>query len=55
MSHSKSFAESSRNCSLFAFIGVIRGLTFTCGGAALNNPWISANPKFPRNLAPDFL
>jgi len=35
VSHSQSFAKSSRDSFLFAFIRVIRGLSFGCGGAAL--------------------
>ena len=34
MSHSQSFAKSSRDSFLFAFIRVIRGLNFGCGGDA---------------------
>ena len=35
MSHSQSFAKSSRDSFLFAFIRVIRGLNFGCAEAAL--------------------
>jgi hypothetical protein len=35
VSHSQSFAKSSRDSFPFAFIRVIGGLNFGCGGAAL--------------------
>jgi hypothetical protein len=35
VSHSQSFAKSSRDSFLFAFIRVIRRLKFGCGGAAI--------------------
>lgn len=34
--------EMEQRFSLFAFIRVIRGLNFGCGGAALRDPWLTA-------------